>query len=122
MVAVPLTGLDLRLDRGALQAQGESLSGVRVDLVYRYEGLPDDNSFRITLNYDFAEVDGRWSVRAAGLKPGSSLPVWASGPIQTKQSEHFLALYRPELIDSVRILREAEEARSQLDGMITFPV
>lgn len=122
MVAVPLTGLDLRLDRGALQAQGESLSGVRVDLVYRYEGLPDDNSFRITLNYDFAEVDGGWSVRAAGLKPGSSLPVWASGPIQTKQSEHFLALYRPELTDSDRILREAEEARSQLDGKITFPL
>jgi hypothetical protein len=121
-VAVPLTGLDMRLDRGALQEQGDSLTGVRVDLVYRYEGLPDDNSFRITLNYDFAEVDGEWSVRAARMKPGASLPVWASGPIQTKQSEHFLALYRPELTDPDRILREAEEARSQLDGKITFPL
>jgi hypothetical protein len=121
-VAVPLAGLDLRLDKGALQERGNSLNGVRVDLVYRYEGLPEDNAFRINLAYDFAEVDGKWGVTSAGLKPGAALPVWASGPIQTKQSEHFLALYRPELTDSDRILREAEEARSQLDGKITFPL
>ncbi|HEX2149515.1 MAG TPA: hypothetical protein VHI31_04990 [Actinomycetota bacterium] len=121
-VAVPLAGLDMRLDKAGLQERGGSLNGVRVDLVYRYEGLPEDNAFRITLAYDFAEVDGEWSVTKAGLKPGAALPVWASGPIQTKQSEHFLALYRPELGDSDRILREAEEARSQLDGKITFPL
>lgn len=119
-VAIPLEGLELRLDRGAMQERGDSLTGVRVDLVYRYEGLPEDNAFRINLIYDFAEVDDEWSVVTAGLKPGSALPVWASGPIQTRQSEHFLALFRPELPDPDRILREAEEARAQLDGKITF--
>ncbi|CAN5855157.1 hypothetical protein BH23ACT12_BH23ACT12_04600 [soil metagenome] len=119
-VAVPLVGLDLRLDRGSMQDRTDSLNGVRVDLVYRYEGLPDDNAFRINLTYDFAEVDDQWTIVTAGLKPGSALPVWASGPIQTRQSDHFLALYRPELPDPDRILREAEEARAQLDGKITF--
>jgi hypothetical protein len=119
-VAVPLTGLEMRLDKGSLRDRSGSLAGVRVDLVYRYEGLPEDNSFRITLVYDFKELDDGWSVSAASIKPGSALPVWASGPIQTSHSEHFLALYRPGLSDPDRILREAEEARGQLDGKITF--
>lgn len=118
--AAPLTGLRMRLDRNSLRDAGDALNGIRVDLVYRYEGLPEDNSFRITLTYDFTEADGKWSVRNAGLKPGTALPVWASGPVQSKQSEHFLALYRPELDDPDRILRDAEEARAQLDGKITF--
>jgi hypothetical protein len=110
-VAVPLTGLDFRLDKSSMRDRGGSLTGIRVDLLYRYEGLPDDNSFRITLVYDFRELDGKWSVVAA-----------TSGPIQTRQSEHFLALFRPELDNPDRILREAEEARGQLDGKITFPL
>ncbi len=122
VVAVPITGLRMRLDRGSLRDAGELLEGVRVDLIYRYDGLPEDNSFRVGLTYDFSETEGVWGIRNAGLKPGSALPVWASGPIQSMQTEHFLGLYRPELNDPDRILREAEQARAQLDGKITFPL
>ncbi len=126
-VAVPVTGLKMRPRQSSVRVQEGALregtlKAVEVDLLYRYEGLPEDNSFRISLLYDFAEVDDRWTVTSAALRPGTGLPVWASGPIQSKQSEHFLALYRPELPDPDRILREAEEARAQLDGKITFPL
>jgi hypothetical protein len=122
VVAVPLTGIRMHVDQAALQDRGVPQTGIDVEFVYRYEGLPEDNTFRILLNYDFAETDGRWMVAAASLRPGTALPVWASGPIQSQRSEHFLALYRPELPDPGRVLREAEEARAQLDGKITFPL
>lgn len=121
-VAVPLTRLDLKLNQRSLRQREESLQGVHVDFVYHYEGLPGDNAFRIPMIYDFAEADGAWTVTSAALRPGGSLPVWASGPIQSRTTEHFLALFRPELADPDRILREAEEARAQLDGKITFPL
>jgi len=121
-VAVPVTGLKMRPHQSALRDPDAALTEIQVDLLYRYEGLPEDNSFRISFLYDFAEVEGTWTVTNAVLRPGTGLPVWASGPIQSKQSEHFLALYRPELPDPDRILREAEEARAQLDGKITFPL
>ncbi|HEX2052546.1 MAG TPA: hypothetical protein VHJ78_02315 [Actinomycetota bacterium] len=121
-VAVPVTGLAFRPNQRSLRQREETLQGIHVDLVYHYEGLPADNAFRIPLVYDFAEVDGAWTVVNAAVRPGGSLPVWASGPIQSRQSEHFLALFRPELNDPDRILREAEQARAQLDGKITFPL
>lgn len=121
-VAVPLTGLSMKVDQGELRDREAPFTGIKVEFIYHYDGLPEDNTFRILLDYDFVETDGEWRVDRASLKPGSALPVWASGPIQSRRSEHFLALYRPELPDPDRVLREAEEARAQLDGKITFPL
>jgi hypothetical protein len=121
-VAVPVTGIRMRLDQGALRDRDAPPTGIEVAFIYRYEGLPEDNTFRILLNYDFADTAEGWRVTAASVRPGSGLPVWASGPIQSQRSEHFLALYRPDLPNPERVLREAEEARAQLDGKITFPL
>lgn len=110
----------MQLHQGSFRERQQTLTGIQVDLIYRYEGLQEDNSFRLPLIYDFAETDGGWLVTAASLKPGATMPVWASGPVLSRQSEHFLALFRPGLEDPDRLLREAEEARAQLDGKITF--
>lgn len=118
--AVPLTGLRMQVNQSSFAEGRQTLAGIHVDLVYRYDGLQEDNSFRLPLVYDFAETDDGWLVTAASLRPGATMPVWASGPILSRQSEHFIALFRPELQNPDRILREAEEARAQLDGKITF--
>lgn len=120
---MPLDGLEFKVGRGSLQQRGGLLKNVQVDLNFRYAGLPDDNSFRVALLYDLARAtDNSWRVTSSTLRTGTFLPIWATGPIQTQRSEHFLALHRPGLSNPAQILQEAEEARSQLDGKITFPL
>jgi hypothetical protein len=119
---VPLTGLSMRVDGSSVPSTLPRLVGVRADFRYRYEGLPEDNVFRIPLVYDFELISGGWRIRAGRLGENATLPIWATGPVQTERSEHFLAVHRPGLPDPSRTLRRAEQARAQLDGKITFPL
>lgn len=118
----PVTGFEFRLEQSALRGREATLTGIEVALIYRYQGLPSDNIFRVLLVYNFDEQDGRWVVSRSAVRTGSGLPVWASGPIHTSVSDHFLVLHHPDLGDVDRLLQEAEEARAQLDGKITFPL
>ena len=119
---VPLEELTLTLDRGSIRGGADAFRGVGVDLGYRYAGLPEDNAFRVGFDYDLVRVGDSWRVTTSTVRAGSSQPVWATGPIETQRSEHFLALHRPGLSDPSRIMDEAEQARAQLDGKITFPL
>ncbi|MDQ4149590.1 MAG: hypothetical protein M3164_06345 [Actinomycetota bacterium] len=119
---VPLTGVELRLNPGSVEPTSPRLVGVKVDFRYRYEGLTEDNVFRIPLVYDLEFDSEGWQVLTARLGDGASLPVWATGPIHAERTEHFLGLFRPGLADARRILAQAEQARAQLDGKITFPL
>ncbi|MGI8686557.1 MAG: hypothetical protein ACR2MO_15960 [Acidimicrobiales bacterium] len=85
-----------------------------VEIVYRYEGLPEDNLFRFSLSYDLEKRDGVWTVITSLPTEEADLPVWANGPIEAKRSEHFLALYRPGLPRAADALDVAEEARTAL--------
>lgn len=119
---VPLVGLEFKVEQGSLQ-QGDDLRNVQVALNFRYSGLPDDNLFRVALNYDLVRgKDDSWRVTSSTLRAGALLPIWATGPIQTQRSQNFLALYRPGLANPGRVMQEAEQARAQLDGKITFPL
>ena len=116
----PLQDLSLKLDRGSVKGPADVVKGAKVDFGFRYAGLPEDNTFRIGFLYDLARTDEGWKVSSSSLRSGSFKPVWATGPIETQTSEHFLALHRPGLPNPSRIMREAEQARAQLDGKITF--
>lgn len=123
--AVPLSQLAFRLDASSFPAledirSRDRLDGLKVDLIYRYDGLPVDNKFRISLYYDLARRGNGWTIPSASLQPGSSLPVWATGAVETRRSDHFLALFRPGLADPGRTLQQAEAARAQLEGKMTF--
>lgn len=121
--SVPLEGLKFTVEQGSLQQRGDVLRNVQVGFNFRYEGLPEDNLFRVAFVYDLARAsDDTWRVTSSTLKAGALLPIWATGPIQIQRSEHFLALHRPGLADPARVMQEAEQARSQLDGKITFPL
>ncbi|MGQ0678718.1 MAG: hypothetical protein ACT4OM_03510 [Actinomycetota bacterium] len=120
--AVPIQAFKIRVGQGTFPPGERIYRGVGVDLTYRYDGLPEDNEFRVAFNYDLVSDQDGWRITAASIRPGSHPPVWATGPVEMRRSEHFLALYRPDLEDPARIMQEAEQARAQLDGKITFPL
>lgn len=121
--SVPLDEIEFKVEQGSLQQQGNKLRNVQVGLSFRYSGLPDDNLFRVALNYDLARgKNDNWRVTSSTLRAGALLPIWATGPIQTQRSENFLALHRPGLANPGQVMQEAEQARAQLDGKITFPL
>lgn len=119
----PLAQMRLELEEPSLVVGpgSTSLANVRVTFTFRYEGLPPDNIFTLPLRYDFANSK---TLRITGsrLEDGANLPIWATGPIETLRSPNFLALHRPGLRHAAQTLEQAEKARSQLEGKITFPL
>lgn len=118
---VPLDDISLNVSRSTGEA-ADSLSGRRVDLNYTYEGLPPDNSFRLSIRYDFARDEDSWTIEAATLRRDSRLPVWATGAVLFERSDHFLALFRPDIDSPDRVMADAEQARAQLGEKVPFPL
>lgn len=109
----------LALDRATVGA-GFPVVGARVNLRYRYPGLPEDNVFSFGLNYDFEKSGGSARASSVTFAPGGA-PIWATGAIQSARSEHFLGLYRPGSSTLITILPEAELARSDIAQKLPWP-
>jgi hypothetical protein len=118
----PIRSVDLILSNSAKASGTRTFRDARVDLVYLYEALPDDNTFRIPFLYDLRQARVDWRVQTSTLLEGTRPPAWVSGPIETAESEHFLALFRPGLTDPASTLQLAETARARLDEKVTFPL
>lgn len=121
--AVPLAYANVTFRPRGAKSTETSFEDADVELVYRYEGLPEDNQFRMTFEYDVERRDERWLVTrsemvTAGDEGFSEPPIWATGPVATSRSDHFLALYRPGLPNAERALAAAEEARAALAARI----
>lgn len=117
--SVPLTDIDLVLADAVADEDRARLEDVHVDLLYRYEGLPDDNLFRLRMEYDLERRDGTWVVTAS--RPTlEDLPVWATGPVEVARAAHTLALFRPGLANVDEMLALAEQARAQLLPKLTL--
>lgn len=128
---LPLSEVRLRLPDATFdqrEVEGEQImvaDNAKVDFVFRYEGIPDDNPFHFRLRSDFERHDGEWRVADSELvipdvhTPVPMPPMWAFGPVEVARSEHFLAFHRPGLDDPQRSLGVAEEARSQLIPKLT---
>ena len=113
--AVPLEGINLVMDEADIDLSGTSVQAARVDFIYRYRGIPDDNLFRFRLVYDLALRDGSWAVTKSTVdRKVEPLPVWATGPVQVSESPHFVALARPGLPRVQEVLGLAERAREAL--------
>lgn len=114
--AAPVSYANITFDpRGGGNTTATSFLGATVELVFRYEGLPDDNLFRFSLLYDLERQGGRWVVTSSAITEGQGpAPIWATGPVESTRSEHFLALYRPGLPRAAEALQAAEEARRNL--------
>ncbi|MEX2620009.1 MAG: hypothetical protein WD250_07300 [Egibacteraceae bacterium] len=130
--AVPLAELRLRLREATFDRRDVDGAPVlvadnaKVDVVFRYEGLAEDNPFSFRLRSDFEQRDGAWRVADSQIvvpdteTPVPMPPMWASGPVAVARSEHFLALHRPGLAEPGRVLDLAEQARAQLVPQLTL--
>lgn len=109
-----LTSADVDPDTGAVR-------NAEIDLVYRYEGVPENNQLRADLRADFEQRDGEWVITASefyGLDVPA--PAWGSGPVEATRSEHFLFLYRPGLEAPDELVALAEEAYERLIPELTL--
>lgn len=119
---VPLSEARLALENSSIKTVADTLPQVRVAFTFRYEGLPEDNVFRIPLSYDLVRAGKGWKITSATLQDSLNLPPWATGPVSTARSEHFLALFRPGVSNAEQTLRLAEDARGELQSKLTFPL
>ena len=115
--AVPLSFANANIKPGGPRTE-TSIGNALVEVVYRYEGLPEDNLFRFELSYDLERRDGRWVIVTSLPGGENELPMWATGPVKATVSEHFLALHRPTIEDAGAALATAEDARRDLAGRL----
>lgn len=120
-LTVPLQRVDMTIGNALISDDGTTVEGAAVELRFRYEGLPDDNIFRICLLYDLELREGDWVVVSSGFDEErymfgqcSHRPLWAHGDVEVTRSDHFLVLARPGLAGLARVVARAEEARSRL--------
>ena len=119
--SVPLTGQSLVVQRSSIRG-GFPLTDVRVKLQFGYHGLPPDNRFNVDLNYGLDRRGRNLRITSSVFQYGEPTPLWASGPVQTLRSDHFLALYRPGLPNPEQALALAEVARARLQARLGLPL
>ena len=115
--AVPLAYVNAIVTPGGPRTDTR-IGNALVEVVYRYEGLPDDNRFEFELSYDLERRDGKWLITKSLAGGEIGLPMWATGPVSVVQSEHFLGLHRPSLANPDAALAAAENARRDLAGRL----
>lgn len=116
---VPLAEVNLIMDEVDFNDARTAASGARVDFIFRYKDLPEDNLFRFRLTYDLELREGSWVVTRSQYRK-ADLPMWATGPVEVASSPHFLALHRPGVGRIDESLQLAEAARVDLLKNLTF--
>lgn len=113
--SVPLSYANATFNLGRSSRQPDArFTNLVVEVVFRYEGLPEDNLFRFELSYDIERRGPGWLITRAAHTGEIPPPVWATGPVQVARSAHFLALFRPGLTTATAALDRAEQARARL--------
>lgn len=119
---VPLALVDPALRTGNVNRAQTEINDARTDLLFLYEGLPEDNRFRIRLLNDVKRRGDEWRVTRSVMDAHEVVPpMWAMKLVDPGRSEHFLALHSPGLPNVDEILRLAERARRKLAGKMSLP-
>lgn len=118
--AVPLAELHLTLAEADIDRATGTVQDATIEVVYRYEGVPDDNPLRAELTLDLEQRDSDWTVTDAEL--GQPAPVWATGDVAVTRSENFLVLSRPGVGDHDAIVEMLEDARRRIADQLELPL
>jgi hypothetical protein len=111
---VPAESPTYEIQAGSLSKTGPATYQVTTRLLYRYRDFPDNNPFSFPIIYSLT-VDP--SLRILESQPDKP-PIWASGPVQTHSSPHFLFLSRPEPSGAQELIATAETAYDYLQGRL----
>ncbi len=91
--SLPVTEVEMRVDGPVDEAGGHR---ARVELSYRFDGLPADNPFVLAPAYTFVREGGEW--RVAAIEDEGSRPIpWRQGELAVHRSHHFLILTEPRM-------------------------
>jgi len=123
-IKAKLGTIEVVIQQGFVHPRKPELDRVRVDFTYLHKPLPDDNVFRFRIIYKVRRQGAEWRISDAEIdaRDFPIVPPWATGPIETARSPHFLALFRPGLRDIEKILKMAERARKELLPKVTLPL
>ncbi|MBI5832259.1 MAG: hypothetical protein HZB16_08130 [Armatimonadetes bacterium] len=99
---------------------GGKLKGVSVVVRYRLRGVPPDNEFVNSLRYDFEPASGgagaEWLV--CGVDADRNAPFWQLGPVEVRDTQHFLLLTRPASpATRATLASETEAAYARLQAL-----
>lgn len=111
LAQVPIAGVGLRVAGAGMPGANLPVNDVRVELRYTFQNMPD-NPFTATLMVTFDRSGGQ--IHVADARFDGLLPVWATGPLQFAQSDHFLTLFRPGMTNADAMVAVAEQARTEL--------
>lgn len=114
--AVPLSYANVSFHpQGAGKSTATRFDDADVEVVVRYEGLPPENLFRFRLRYDLERRGSTWAITESSFGDDEvPPPLWTTGAVESRRTEHFLALYRPGLAVVDAALAAAETARDGL--------
>lgn len=121
-VTMPVERFDMTIGRATISNDGTTFRDAEVELRFNYEGLPEDNPFRICLEYDMELQEGRWVVTRAELEGGRSgcsyAPLWALGPVEMVRTPRFLVFSQPGLAPRDDTIALIEPALAELVGRL----
>jgi len=93
------------------------LSRVAVIVRYRLRGVPPDNEFVNSLRYDF-EPSGDSAWRVSRVSADRNAPFWQLGPVEVRDTPHFLLLTRPAgAVARSTLSTETEAAYARLQAL-----
>ncbi len=117
MQQVPLSDymLELSPNEDLDGAEDGELSGVSVWGRYALAGIPEDNDFRYTAEYDLAQQGDSWQI--VSVADDSFTPFWFLGDVVTDHSPHFIIFTRPNAeANASTLAAELEAAYSKLQA------
>lgn len=119
---LPLDRIDLTIGEATISLDGARFDEAAVILNYRYKDLAADNQFRIHLVYQLERRESAWIVSQARFDDDSPLPppMWATGPVETTPSAHFLVMHRPGTPRVAEMVARAEQGLAQLLPKLTL--
>lgn len=116
---VPVEGFSFSLIESSVRSNSFPLDGVQTVLSYRFEGLPEENIFRIPFLYRLEHQGSDLSVAQSVLAEGN-LPVWAVRPVTVTSTARLLILSAEGAADPADIVSVAEQARAEVEEALPF--
>ncbi len=110
MQQIPFSSYVLELDPGESlrDADRGEMNYVGVWGRYTLEGVPEDNDFRYTANYDFVKEGDSWQITV--VRDDDFTPFWFLGDVVMNRSPHFLIFTRPDTEASTATLSDELES------------
>jgi len=107
--------LELSPNEDLDDADAGVVSDVSVWGRYTLAGIPEDNDFRYTADYDFMQQGGSWRITA--IANDDFTPFWFLGDVALDHSSHFIIFTRPDTTARTSTLaKELEAAYDDLKG------